>query len=53
LSARFRPNPAWVFFRGALTRNVQQPEAAGALLRFLASAEAALVISKAGLMPPS
>jgi molybdate transport system substrate-binding protein len=38
-------------FAGALTRNVQQPEAAGALLRFLASAEAAPVISKAGLMP--
>jgi molybdate transport system substrate-binding protein len=38
-------------FAGALTRNVQQPEAATALIRFLASAEAAPVISKAGLMP--
>jgi molybdate transport system substrate-binding protein len=38
-------------FAGALTRNVQQPEAAGALLRFLNSAEAAPVILKAGLMP--
>jgi molybdate transport system substrate-binding protein len=38
-------------FAGALTRNVQQPEAAGALLRFLSSAEAAPVILKAGLMP--
>jgi molybdate transport system substrate-binding protein len=38
-------------FAGALTRTVQQPEAATALLRFLASAEAAPVISKAGLMP--
>jgi molybdate transport system substrate-binding protein len=38
-------------FAGALTRNVEQPEAASALLRFLASAEAAPVIAKAGLMP--
>jgi molybdate transport system substrate-binding protein len=38
-------------FAGALTRNVREPQAAGALLRFLASAEAAPVISKAGLMP--
>jgi molybdate transport system substrate-binding protein len=38
-------------FAGALTRNVREPEAAGALLRFLSSAEAAPVISKAGLMP--
>ncbi|HXO69246.1 MAG TPA: substrate-binding domain-containing protein [Bradyrhizobium sp.] len=38
-------------FAGALTRNVQEPEAATALLRFLSSAEAAAVISKAGLMP--
>jgi molybdate transport system substrate-binding protein len=38
-------------FAGVLTRNAQQPEAASALLRFLASAEAAPVISKAGLMP--
>jgi molybdate transport system substrate-binding protein len=40
-------------FAGALTRNVQQPEAATALIRFFASAEAAPVILKAGLMPPS
>jgi molybdate transport system substrate-binding protein len=40
-------------FAGALTRNVQEPEAATALLRFLASAEAAPVISTAGLMPLS
>ncbi len=39
-------------FAGAITRNVEQPEAAGALLRFLRSAEAATVISKAGLNPP-
>jgi len=39
-------------FAGALTSTVRQPEAAGALIRFLASAEAAPVISKAGLMPP-
>jgi molybdate transport system substrate-binding protein len=38
-------------FAGALTRNVREPEAAIALLRFLSSAEAASVISKAGLMP--
>jgi molybdate transport system substrate-binding protein len=38
-------------FAGALTTSAQQPEAAGALLRFLASTEAAPVISKAGLMP--
>jgi molybdate transport system substrate-binding protein len=38
-------------FAGVLTRNVQQPEAAAALIRFLASTEAAPVISKAGLMP--
>jgi molybdate transport system substrate-binding protein len=40
-------------FAGALTRNVREPEAAGALIRFLASAEAAPVISKAGLLPLS
>jgi molybdate transport system substrate-binding protein len=40
-----------IFFAGALTRTGQQPEAAGALIRFLASAEAAPVILKAGLMP--
>jgi molybdate transport system substrate-binding protein len=40
-------------FAGALTNTVQQPEAASALIRFLASSEAAPVILKAGLMPPS
>ena len=40
-------------FDGALTATVQQPEAAGALIRFLASSEAAPVISRAGLLPPS
>src|ERR1700687_5728477 len=40
-----------IFFAGALTSTVQQPEAAGALIRFLASPEAAPVISKAGLVP--
>jgi molybdate transport system substrate-binding protein len=39
-------------FAGALTRNVQQPEAAAALIRFLSSAEAAPVILKTGLTPP-
>jgi molybdate transport system substrate-binding protein len=39
------------FFAGALARNVQQPEAATALIRFLGSAEAAPVILKAGLIP--
>ena len=42
-----------VTFAGALTRGVQEPEAATALLRFLASPEAAPVIQKAGLTPPS
>jgi molybdate transport system substrate-binding protein len=40
-------------FAGALTRNVREPEAASALIRFLASAEAAAVIAKAGLTPLS
>jgi molybdate transport system substrate-binding protein len=40
-------------FAGALTSTVQQPEAASALIRFLASPEAATAISKAGLLPPS
>lgn len=40
-----------IFFSGALTAAAQQPEAAGALIRFLASPEAAPVISKAGLLP--
>ena len=38
-------------FAGVLTKDAQQSEAASALLRFLASAEAAPVISKGGLMP--
>jgi molybdate transport system substrate-binding protein len=38
-------------FAGVLTNGAQQSEAASALLRFLASAEAAPVISKGGLMP--
>jgi molybdate transport system substrate-binding protein len=38
-------------FAGVLTSTVQQPDAANALLRFLASSEAAPVISKAGMMP--
>jgi molybdate transport system substrate-binding protein len=40
-------------FAGVLTSTVQQPDAAGALLRFLASPEASPVISKAGMMPVS
>ena len=40
-------------FAGALTGTVQQPEAATALIRFLASPEAAPVIAKAGLLPAS
>ena len=39
------------FFVGALPKGSQQPEAAVALLRFLSSAEAAVVITKAGLKP--
>ena len=42
-----------IFFAGALTSAVQQPEAATALIRFLASQEAAPTISKTGLMPLS
>jgi molybdate transport system substrate-binding protein len=40
-------------FAGALTSTVRQPEAARALIRFLASPEAGPVIVKAGLAPPS
>src|ERR1700694_437012 len=39
------------FFAGALTSTVRQPEAASALLRFLASPEASPTIAKAGLTP--
>ena len=38
-------------FVGVLTKDARQSEAASALLRFLASSEAARVISKGGLMP--
>ena len=41
------------FFVGVLTANSQQPDAASALLQFLSSAEAAPVISNAGLQPLS
>jgi molybdate transport system substrate-binding protein len=40
-------------FAGVLTKTAQQPEAARALLKFLASGEAAATITKAGLMPLS
>ena len=42
-----------VSFAGALTSIVRQPEAASALIRFLASPEAATTILKAGLTPVS
>jgi molybdate transport system substrate-binding protein len=38
-------------FAGVITSTARQPEAAGALIRFLASPEAAPVITKAGLTP--
>ena len=41
------------FFAGALTSTARQPEAANALIRFLASPEAARAIRKAGLKPLS
>jgi molybdate transport system substrate-binding protein len=41
------------FFAGALTSTVRQPDAGSALIRFLASPDAAPVILKAGLMPVS
>ncbi len=40
-------------FAGALSSTALQPEAAAALIRFLASPKAAQVILKAGLTPPS
>jgi molybdate transport system substrate-binding protein len=40
-------------FAGAITRSAREPEAAAALLRFLASPEAAPTIQKAGLTLPS
>jgi len=42
-----------IFFAGALTNTVKEPEAATALMRFLASPEAGPVILKAGLKPLS
>jgi molybdate transport system substrate-binding protein len=42
-----------IFFAGALTSTSQQPDTARALIRFLASPEAAPVIVKAGLYPVS
>jgi molybdate transport system substrate-binding protein len=39
-------------FAGAIVSAAQQPEAADALIRFLASPQAAPTISKAGLTPP-
>ena len=50
LPAEVQPNFS---FAGTLTSTVRQPEAASALIRFLASSEAAPVIAKAGLMPVS
>jgi molybdate transport system substrate-binding protein len=41
------------FFAGAVTKNVREPEAAAALLRFLTSPETEPVIKKAGLTPLS
>ena len=38
-------------FAGAVTSNTRQPEAATALLRFLASGDTAAAITKAGLAP--
>jgi molybdate transport system substrate-binding protein len=40
-------------FAGVLTKTAHEPEAARALLAFLASREAAAVVTKAGLMPLS
>ncbi len=40
-------------FAGAVTSTARQPEAASALLRFLASPNAAPALAKAGLTPPS
>jgi molybdate transport system substrate-binding protein len=41
------------YFAGALTSAARQPEAASALIRFLASPEAAPAILKSGLTPPA
>jgi molybdate transport system substrate-binding protein len=40
-------------FAGAVTTNAREPEAAAALLKFLSSPQAAPVLVKAGLAPPS
>ena len=40
-------------FAGAITTNAREPDAAAALIRFLASPEAAPVVAKLGLAPPS
>ena len=50
ISAEVQPP---TFFAGALTSTARQPEAANALIRFLASPEAARAIRKAGLKPLS
>jgi len=50
IPAEVQPNFS---FAGALTSAARQPEAASALIRFLASPEAAPVIAKAGLTPVS
>jgi molybdate transport system substrate-binding protein len=50
LPAELQPD---VSFAGALTSTARQPEAAKALIRFLASPEAATTILKAGLTPVS
>lgn len=39
-------------FAGAITQSAREPDAARALIQFLASPAAAAVISKAGLLPP-
>ena len=50
LPAEVQPNFS---FAGTLTSTVRQPEAARALIRFLASSEAAPLIARAGLTPVS
>jgi molybdate transport system substrate-binding protein len=50
IPAEFQPGFS---FAGALTSTARQPEAGSALIRFLASPEAAPTVAKAGLMPAS
>jgi molybdate transport system substrate-binding protein len=50
LPAELQPGFA---FAGAVTANAKQPEAAGALLKFLASPDVAPVLVKKGLAPPA